>query len=133
MSQRRNFEVAYPIEARNTEERINASKGMQYKRIRVLDNYNTTAAYADSLIFDKRLIKSVLITIIEKGGAQSIFYKLLGCIDPSDWHEILGATALAASGHVALTVSDAWAYLKLQAVNNSGSGKVDAFMSGQTP
>jgi hypothetical protein len=133
MSQRRYQEVAYPIEAGNTEERINASKGMQHKRIRVFDNYNTTATYADSLIFDKRLIKSVVITIIEKGGAQSIFYKLLACIDPSDWHEIVGATALAASAHTAITISDAWAYLKLQAINNSGSGKIDAFMSGQTP
>lgn len=133
MSQRRYQEYAYPIEEGNNEERINAARGMQFKRIRAFDKYNTTAAYADSLIFDKRLIKSVLITIIEKGGAQSIYYKVLACIDPSDWHEIQGETSLAAAGHTALTLSDSWAYLKLQVINNSGSGKVTAFMSGQTP
>jgi hypothetical protein len=133
MVQTREQPTATPIEEARNFERIRSSSHIKHDRMQVFKDYMTTAAYADSLTFDKRLIKSVLITIIEKGGAQSIFYKVLGCINPSDWHEILGATALAASGHVAYTVSDAWAFIKLQAVNNSGVGTIDAFIAGQTP
>ena len=133
MSQRRFSTIAYPIEAKNTEENIKAQRGMQFRRARVLENQSTTAAYVDSLIFDKRLIKVVLITIKETGAAQSIYYKLLGCIDPADWHEVIGETSLAAGDHTAINLSDSWAYLKLQIKNNSGVGMVLAFMSGQTP
>lgn len=133
MSQRRNRPFAYPIEPKNTEENLNASKGIKYRRARLFERLTTTAAYVDSEIFDKRLLSHALITIDEVGNAQSIFYKVLACIDPSDWHEIQPETSLAAGAHVPLSVSDSWAYLKLQAKNNSGAGVVTAFVSGGTP
>jgi hypothetical protein len=133
MSQRRNQPIALRIDAKNTEENLKAQRGMSFRRARVFEKYATTAAYVDSLVFDKRLIKTCVITLIEKGGAQSIYYKVLACIDPEDWHEILGETSLAASAHIPYAVSDPWAYVKLQAKNDSGSGIVTAFISGQTP
>lgn len=133
MSQRRNQPVAYPILAKNTEENVHAQRGMAFRRARVFENYATTAAYVDSLIFDKRLLKQCTITIVERGGAQSVFHKILACIDPEDWHEILPETNLPASGHIPYAVSDSWAYVKLQAKNNSGSGVVSAFISGASP
>ena len=133
MSQRRNEIFALPIGKQYTEENLSASRGMKFKRARVFEGLITTAAYVDSLIFDKRLHKAVVVTIKEKGGAQSIYHKVLACIDPEDWHEIQAETSLAAAGHVAYTVSDPWSYLKLQAKNNSGPGVVTAFIAGQTP
>ncbi len=109
------------------------SKKPIFKRVAVFKDYTTTAAYVDSLVFDKRLFKTALITIKEKGGAQSIYYKVLGSIDPKDWHEIQGETSLAAAGHVAFNMSDPWTWVKLQAKNNSGVGTIDAFISEQTP
>ena len=133
MSQRNNIVIALRIDQKYNEENIKPSKVREYRRARVLNKQTTTAAYADSLIFDKRLIRTVLMTIKETAAAQSIYYKVLACIDPEDWHEIQGETSLAAAGHVALTLSDSWAYLKLQIKNNSGAGVVSAFMSGLTP
>ena len=133
MSQRRNEIFALPIGKQYTEENLSASRGMKFKRQRVFEDLITTAAYVDSLVFDKRLHKAVIMTIKEVGGAQSIYYKVLACIDPADWHEIQAETSLAAAGHIAYTVSDSWSYLKLQAKQNSGAGVVTAFIAGQTP
>lgn len=133
MSQRRNQPIAYPIEAKNTEENIKASRGLNWRRARVFEKQTTTAAYVDSLIFDKRLLKTALITIKEVGGAQSIKYKILGCIDPSDWQEIQVETSIAASGVTFKTTSDAWAFLKVQIKNDSGAGIVLAHISAQSP
>jgi hypothetical protein len=124
---------ALPIIAERNQETVTQNRELLvFKRVRVMKEA-TGAAYADSLIFDKRVMKTVVISIKETGGAQSIYYKVLACIDPEDWHELQGETSLVASGHVALTVSDPWAFLKLQAKNNSGSGTVSAYMAGQTP
>jgi hypothetical protein len=102
-----------------------------FTRSKVFDS-DTGANYLDSMIFDKRAFNTVVITIAETGGAQSVYFKILGCIDPRDWHELQGETSLAASGHIAFSLSDAWAFVKIQPKNNSGSGHVLAFIAGQT-
>lgn len=104
-----------------------------YQRQRVLEHIFTGATYVDSGIFDKRGMKAAVITIKEEGGAQSIYHKVLACIDPDDWYEVQGETSLAAGQHVAYEISDPWAFLKLQVKNNSGSGKVAAYIGSQTP
>lgn len=106
---------------------------MKYRRQRVFEREITTATYVDSNVFDKRLFKKALFDIAEIGGLQSIYYKILACIDPDDWFEILGETALALSSHAAHTVTDPWAYVKIQVKSNSGAGTVRAFIAGQTP
>jgi hypothetical protein len=133
MSQRAFRTIPLDIRPDKTEENLRSSKGIVFKRARVLDKESTTAAYVDSLIFDKRLLARVLITIKEVGGAESAYFKILGCIDPSDWHELQGETSLAAAGHTAYAVSDPYAYLKIQVKSNSGSATVTAFMAGLTP
>lgn len=133
MSQRRNEIFALPIGKQYTEENLTASKGMKFKRQRVFEKYITTADYVDSLVFDKRLHKDCIITIKEVGGAQSVYVKVLACVDPLDWIEILTETSIAAGAHDAYQVSDPWAYLKIQAKQNSGAGVVSAFISGETP
>lgn len=133
MSQRAHKPIPIPLSENATEENLSKSKGITYRRSRVIDQLITTASYVDSEVFDKRLVKTALITVKEIGGVETVYYKILGCIDPSDWHEIQPETSLAAGGHISYSASEPWAYLKLQVKNNSGAGKVVSFISGLTP
>jgi hypothetical protein len=114
MSQRRHIEVAYPIEERNTEENLKTSRGMAYHRQRAVDRYTTTDVYVDSLIMDGRLFRSKLFQIVNTHATNALKYKVLACIDPSRWHEIVAEQTLNAALSGYQTDLFPWAFYKIQ-------------------
>lgn len=136
MSQRRYSPIAMPIEANQTEENIKSHKGIMFKRQRVFDGYITTDNYENSLICDARLLNDKLIHICNNHATNAAKVKILGCIDPSDWREILVETVLAAATKLAeQTTSLPYAYIKVQAKSSVGAtpAKITALIAGMTP
>jgi hypothetical protein len=131
MSQRRYQEVAYPIEERNTEENLKTTRGMAYHRKRALKDYTTTDNYFDSLIMDGRLFKNKLFHIINTHAANALKYKILACVDPSQWHELLAETILAAATSGFQVDDGAWSFYKIQVKSSVAvtPATVTAFMS----
>jgi hypothetical protein len=122
-----------PIEASQTEENIKSHKGIMFKRQRVFDGYITTDNYEDSLIFDARLLKDKLIHIRNDHATNAAKVKILGCIDPSDWREILVETAIPAASKLAeQTNSLPYAYIKVQAKSSVAAtpAKITALIAG---
>lgn len=111
------------------------SKGCGYKTKRVLQDYITSDAYEDSLIFDMRLFSKALIHIDEIAGVNAIKYTVLACLDPSIWETIKTETPVLAGATAKEVVTDAWNWLKVQVASNVGgsAGKVNVFINGKTP
>lgn len=139
MSQRRHAPIPLPIEEKMTEERLSKAKGIIYKRQRVIQNETTTDLYVDSLIFDARLYKNVLIHVINKHASNSITFKVLACIDPKDWStlEEAGVSEFAVAGtkDKVLNFTVAWAYVKIQrkTTTSPNHGTVNGYIAGMTP
>ena len=140
-SQRRHAPIPMPIEEKMTEERLSKAKGIIYKRQRVLKKETTTDAYAEteSLVFDARLYKNVLIQVVNKHASNSITFKVLACIDPKDWStlEEAGVSEFAVAGtkDKVLNFTVAWAYVKVQVKTTTSPdhGTVNAYIAGMTP
>lgn len=135
MSQRAFRTTALPIGVQYTEENIKSNKGKLWKRVRAYPlDHPTTDNYEDSEILDARLLRDKVFHIKNTHAANSITYKLLACIDPSLWTEIVPAAPLAASAEAITTSTAVWAYYKLQVKSTvaATAGKVRAFMSGSS-
>jgi len=136
MSQRAHRPIPLSIGDQYTEENIKSTKHILWKRQRVFHNQLTTDNYQDSLIFDARLYKRKLFQIINKHTSNSILYKILGCINPNDkWETLQPETTLNADSSTTHSLTDPWAYLKIQIKSASAgnAGKVTAYISGMTP
>lgn len=135
MSQRAFRTTALPIGVQYTEENIKSNKGKLWKRIRAYPlDHPTTDDYVDSEILDARLLKDKVFHIKNTHAANGLTYKLLACIEPSLWTEVVVAAPLAA-GAEAITISTAvWAYYKLQVKSTVAAtpANVRAFMSGSS-
>lgn len=80
----------------------------------------TTAAYVTALTKTFQNYSKMLLHIIETGGAQSMKYKIHGSVCGTTWHEIVAATDLAASADEYETITDAWSFIRVQVIDDSG-------------
>lgn len=135
-TQRKHRPIVMPIDAKQTEENLRSGKHILYRRQRVLENHITGDTYENSLIFDARLLKNKVINIRNDDASNAAHVKILGCIDPSDWRELLTETSIAASTKLPeQTSAMPYAYLKVQAksATSGNPAKVTAFIAGMTP
>jgi hypothetical protein len=135
MSQRAFRTTALPIGVQYTEENIRSNKGKLWKRVRAYPlDHPTTDSYVDGEILDARLLKDKLLHIKNTHAANSLTYKLLACIDPNLWTELVAATPLAATVEAITPSAVAWAYYKLQVISTVAAtpATVRAFMSGES-
>jgi hypothetical protein len=135
MSQRANSITALPIAEQYTEENIKSNKGKIWKRVRAYPlDYPTTNDYSnsESLILDARLLKDKGFHIKNTHAANALKYKILACIDPNLWTEIVPEAPLAAGVEAKTTSTEAWAYYKFQVKSSVADtpATVRAFMSG---
>lgn len=98
-------------------ERLHSSKTRSaFKRIRLFDkNTLLGTTYVDSHIFDARLYKAAFMYLKNTNATLGIKYKVLACIDPDFWKEIKAETDLAAQDVATLSITDLWAFIKIQA------------------
>jgi hypothetical protein len=137
MSQRANSITALPIGVQYTEENIKSNKGKIWKRIRAYPlDYATPNDYpnGESVILDARLLKDKVFHIKNTHVANALKYKILACIDPNLWTEIVPEIALAAGVEAITTSGNAWAYYKFQVKSSvtDTAATVRAFMSGSS-
>ena len=125
--------IPLSIEKRFTEENINSTKPKIWKRVEAysLDDL-TTNSYVDSAILDARVLKDKVFHIGNSHAANGLTYKLLACIDPRFWTELVAATPLAAGAEVIIEQSAVWAFYKFQVKSTVADtpATVRAFMSG---
>jgi len=133
MSQRAFRTIALPIGVQYTEENIRSNKGKIWKRVRAYPlDHPTTDGYVDGEILDARLLEDKVFHIKNTHAANGLTWKLLGCIDPNLWTEVVAAAPLVAGAEV-ITISTAvWAYYKFQVMSTVAGtpATVRAFMSG---
>lgn len=121
------------IEKRCIEETISSFKTKLWKRIEAYTvNLPTTNSYVDSEILDARLLKDKVFHIGNSHAVNSLTYKLLACIDPKFWTEIVAAAPLAAGAEAITTSTAIWAFYKFQVKSTVANtpATVFAFMSG---
>jgi len=99
------------------QERVDSSKTRsKFKRIKLYeDNTLLGTTYEDSKIFDARLYKAPFLYLKNTNATLGMKYKVLACIDPDFWKEIVAETDLAAQAVATLSITDAWAFIKVQA------------------
>jgi len=122
-------------------EEVSKSGHNLYKRRRVLDKKTTADAYADSKIFDARFYKEKIISIKNTHASNVAKYKVLGCIDPTQWHELVAEATLAGGASIKLDSSvtgaeelgKPYAFIKIQVASNVADtpATMDAFIAGQ--
>src|SRR3990170_899079 len=78
-----------------------------------------TDAYQDGNIIDMRLMKNAKLAYKNTHAANGLKYKILVCIDPTDWRVLKDETTLPAStpDDDSFPASEAWCFLKMQAKN----------------
>lgn len=114
-------------------ERIVSSKGAEYIRYRVFENYITRNNYEDSLILDCRLLERKLFHIKNK-GENAILFKILACVDPAfGWEVLKDETTLAAGNSTYEWDTEPWAYVKIQVKSATADtpSTVDAYIVAQ--
>lgn len=112
-----------------------------FKRRRVFgdqkkaDHYEHTLKddYGDSLIFDARFYKTVLVHIINRSASYGLKYKILACIDPVKWSEVKAETVIAVDAEATEANSDGWVFFKIQAKNETAgqNSSVEAYIAGK--
>ncbi len=140
-NQRNKTEVEIKLNPRFDTEEISKSGHNLFKRRRVLDKFTTSDDYQDSKIFDARFYKEKIVTIKNTHAANGAKHKVLGCIDPSIWHELVAEATLAAGASITLDSSIAgseqlgkpYAFIKIQVASNVAAtpATIDAFIAGQ--
>ena len=124
----------------NTEE-VSKSGHNLYKRRRVLDKITTSDDYKDSKIFDARFYKEKIVSIKNTHSANVAKYKVLGCIDPTQWHELVAEATLNGGASIALDSSvtgaeqlgKPYAFIKIQVASNVAvtAATIEAYIGGQ--
>ena len=133
MSQRSNRVTALPIGVQHNEENIRSNKGKIWKRVRAYPlDHPTTDGYVDGEILDARLLEDKVFHIKNTHAANGLTYKLLACIDPNLWTEVVATAPLAAGAEAITTSTVVWAYYKFQVMSTVAAtpATVRAFMSG---
>jgi len=121
MSQRARYVIPTKIGEQYTEERVYSTKRREYIKARLFNKHRTSDNYEDSIIFDMRLFNQVIFEIKNEHSSNALKYKILACIEPDSWHEIKPETTLNANSKTYETLSEPWAYAKIQ-VKSATSG-----------
>lgn len=99
--------------------------------VKVFDAKVTTASYVASLKVRILDAEKTLIYIKETGGAQSIYYKIMGRLKADDADSektIKTETSIAANGSAIWSITDPYEDIWIEIKDNSGHGTVDAFI-----
>lgn len=117
-------------------EEIRKSGHNLFKRRRLFDaGTKVGTSYVDSKIFDARFFKEKLIHIINRDTTNNLLYKVLACVNPTKWVEIVTETTITANASGDAddyeTNSEPWAFYKIQVKSSASSVEVEAYMSGQ--
>lgn len=132
MSQSREKDVLFHIVEPNVKEKGQSSKTRSaYKRMYLLNPKGVPASttYAVSDVLDMRLYRSALMHIVNLDTTNNILYKVEACLDPAvKWEEVVAETTITAnaSGDASAveTISDFWAFVRVQYKSSAGSPKV---------
>ena len=141
-AQRNKTEVEIRLDPKFNTEEISKSGHKLFKRRRVLDKVTTSDDYQDSKIFDARFYKEKIVSIINTHAANVAKYKVLGCIDPTIWHELVVEATLEAGASIKLDSSvtgaeqlgKPFAFIKVQVASNveATPATLDGFIAGQS-
>lgn len=109
-----------------------------FKRRRVYQrNQQLGTEYLNSIVFDARFFKEMVIHVVNTDGADGLTFKVQGCIDPNHWVDLdeAGVTefAVLAGAEKVLQLSVAWAFIRLQAKNTVAGNitTIDAYIAGK--
>ena len=140
-TQRNKTEAEIALSPKFDTEEIRKSGHSLWKRRRVLDKKTTADAYEDSKIFDARFYKEKVVSMKNVHSANVAKYKVLGCIDPTIWHEIIAEATLNAGASIKLDSSvtgaeqlgKPFAFIKIQVASNVAGtpATLNAFIAGQ--
>jgi hypothetical protein len=83
-------------------------------------DYTLTDSYQDGAVIDLRLSKNVKLAYKNTHNTNTLKYKILACIDPTDWRVVKDETTLTAntSDDDSIPESEAWCFLKMQTKNS---------------
>lgn len=139
--QKNKSEEEIRLEPKFDTEEVSKSGHTLYKKRRAFDKKTTSNAYEDSKIFDARFYKEKIVSIKNIHASNVAKYKVLGCIDPTQWHELVAEATLNAGASITLdsTVTGAeklgkpYAFIKIQVASNVADtpATIDAFIAGQ--
>jgi len=140
--QKNKTEQEIRLEPKFDTEEVSKSGHNLYKRRRVLDKKTTANAYEDSKIFDARFYKEKIVSIKNIHASNVAKYKVLGCIDPTIWHELVAEATLNAGASIKLDSSvtgaeelgKPLAFIKIQVASNVADtpATINAFIAGQS-
>jgi hypothetical protein len=83
-------------------------------------DYTLTDSYQDGAVIDLRLSKNVKLAYKNTHNTNALKYKILACIDPTDWRVLKDETTLTANtaDDDSIPESEAWCFLKMQTKNS---------------
>jgi hypothetical protein len=101
----------------------------------IVDDQPTQDGFVDSPEVDCRLLKNVLLQIIETGGVKAIKYNIYGCIYSSHWKLLTKTPVVVAAGDSEFESlrSDAWGSLKVAYASNvaGNAGRIKILVGGK--
>lgn len=117
-------------------EKITSSKNRESKR-QILWDDTVTTTYQDSDIVDMRLFSKLIIQIINLSTSINVLYTVYGCLDPNfKWETIKAESTIIAnaSGNASAveTLTDSWAFFKVQVKSASGTPKAKVISGVKT-
>lgn len=140
-NQRNKTEVEIRLDPKFNTEEVSKSGHNLFKRRRVLDKLTTSDDYQDSKIFDARFYKEKIVSIKNTHASNVAKYKVMGCIDPTIWHELVAEATLAGGASIKLDSSvtgaeqlgKPFAFIKIQVASNVADtpATINAFIAGQ--
>ena len=140
-NQRNKTEMEIRLDPKFDTEEATKSGHSLWKRRRVLDKKTTSNDYGDSKIFDARFYKEKIVSIKNVHASNVAKYKVLGCIDPTQWHELVAEATLAGGASIKLDSSVTGAeqlgkpvaFIKIQVASNvvDTPATINAFIAGQ--
>jgi hypothetical protein len=82
-------------------------------------DFALTDTYQDGNIVDLRLRGNTKLAYKNTHASNGLKYKILACIDPTDWRTLKDETTLAANtpDDDTIPAAEAWCFLKMQAKN----------------
>lgn len=92
----------------------------------------TTDSYVDvGAVWDKRGSRLATLVVTNSGRTNRATYQVYGSIDSATWIALASATGdLATGASAAVSVSDFWPYLKVQARSTSSGNATTVTVAG---
>ena len=139
--QKNKTEADIALDPKFDTEEASKSEHHLWKRRRVLDNFTTSDSYQDSKIFDARFLKEKIVSMKNFHASNCAKYKVLGCLDPTIWHELVAEAQLEGGASIKLDSSvtgaeqlgKPFAFIKIQVASFAAGNPatINAFIGGQ--